>query len=785
MNRPLNIWLVFTGCLALLLGAMGWVTWHTLRLEREREATAQEAAKQERVRLALWRLDFQASTLVIRENARPPEDFRAFHAPEGFFNKDNTEVKKGEVLAPSPLLSVPPELVLLHFQFDGQGRAVSPQAPSGNARTLALDNYMDVEDIQRAESRLNELRALLAKPGNGARLGVPTESDEGKAHDARKSGVAALTNGQMLCAWNFSANAPLPAVLPAPGNDDMSLPQQRQSDGNALGNNVQQGYFASNSYENVARAQAVQSQKVETLPQPVQMKGKAYAGRNEQKLAESKASEAKQQQESLAKVNENWEPKELLADAKKKEAAAAKGDSPEKDKPRPLPRAMSPGSSGGARPDKAMEKQMADAPAEPAPARPQPLPQMAQTEEKSPTLQPPAQTPAMPASPPVPQVAGAQPVAQAPALLALTAPTAPVASAKPLQGFWIENTLLLTREATLDGMRVLQGAWLDWPKLRAQWLAQVSDLFPGAALEPAPNALPNQQVQDDPLRLASLPVRLVTGSFEVPPLTLWTPMRTSLAIAWMCMGLAAVAVGLVLFGTVSLSERRAAFVSAVTHELRTPLTTFRLYSEMLADDMVKDEAQRRHYLGTLEAEAGRLSHLVENVLTYARIERGSARAQVERVAIGDILDRVLPRLKQRADQAGMQIAVEATPSDRAVLLRVDVSALEQILFNLVDNACKYAAPRAADKTIHLQATTSGPLAMLRVRDYGAGIAPQERRRVFRPFHKSADQAAHSAPGVGLGLALCERLSRALGGKLSLEKMTEKGASFVLELPKAG
>lgn len=100
MNRPVHTWLVFLGCLALLFGAMGWVTLHTLNLERERQNTAQEAANKERVRLALWRLDFQASTLVIRENARPPEAFRAFHAPEGFFNRDNTEVKKAKCSLP-------------------------------------------------------------------------------------------------------------------------------------------------------------------------------------------------------------------------------------------------------------------------------------------------------------------------------------------------------------------------------------------------------------------------------------------------------------------------------------------------------------------------------------------------------------------------------------------------------------------------------------------------------------------------------------------------------------
>jgi signal transduction histidine kinase len=144
---------------------------------------------------------------------------------------------------------------------------------------------------------------------------------------------------------------------------------------------------------------------------------------------------------------------------------------------------------------------------------------------------------------------------------------------------------------------------------------------------------------------------------------------------------------------------------------------------------------------------------------------------------------VLPRLKQRASQSNMEIAVESDEPDSKAKLHVDVAALEQILFNLVDNACKYAAPRAANRTIHVQALTRGPMAMIRVRDHGGGIAPGERRSIFRPFHKSADAAAHSAPGVGLGLALCVRLSKALGGKLSLEKVYGSGASFLLELPR--
>src|SRR5439155_15089133 len=113
-----------------------------------------------------------------------------------------------------------------------------------------------------------------------------------------------------------------------------------------------------------------------------------------------------------------------------------------------------------------------------------------------------------------------------------------------------------------------------------------------------------------------------------------TPVRVSLSIAWLCALLAAGAVAALLLGAVRLSERRGAFVSAVTHELRTPLTTFRMYAEMLAGGMVPDEARRRHYLETLRIEADRLSHLVENVLSYARLERGVSRSRLEPVGVG-------------------------------------------------------------------------------------------------------------------------------------------------------
>jgi len=207
-------------------------------------------------------------------------------------------------------------------------------------------------------------------------------------------------------------------------------------------------------------------------------------------------------------------------------------------------------------------------------------------------------------------------------------------------------------------------------------------------------------------------------------------VRVSIALAWFCVLLAGAAVALLLHGALSLSERRGAFVSAVTHELRTPLTTFKMYAEMLADGMVPDETKRRQCLTTLCAEANRLSHLVENVLACARLERGTARSRTETIMLAKLIERVKPRLLQRAEQAGMTLVEDTDGPALAAVVHVDVSLVEQILFNLVDNACKYASAAATEQSIHLEAQTNGKLAMLRVRDHGEGISAERAKRLF-------------------------------------------------------
>jgi signal transduction histidine kinase len=207
-----------------------------------------------------------------------------------------------------------------------------------------------------------------------------------------------------------------------------------------------------------------------------------------------------------------------------------------------------------------------------------------------------------------------------------------------------------------------------------------------------------------------------------------------------------------------------------------------MYAEMLARGMVPDAQRRQEYLHTLERESERLTSLVENVLAYARLERGRKPQVADTITPKSLLERIAPRLKQRARQATMECEFNLPAAVADVPFTTDQGIAEQILFNLVDNAAKYART-AEDRRIHLNVRPSGNQVAFTVYDHGPGFQRKPGR--FRPFAKSAQESAETAPGVGLGLALCTRLARQLGGRLEVSDAPGGGASVSLILPVDG
>ena len=398
------------------------------------------------------------------------------------------------------------------------------------------------------------------------------------------------------------------------------------------------------------------------------------------------------------------------------------------------------------------------------------------------------------------KIASQQPAAAQPLPARPAAPAAPptVAEASQMRGVWVGGELFLLRQVVWNPpepvntsarlsdkpssgkQSAVQGVWLDSRVLRELLLAEVADLLPRACL----SAVVDGQAAQDSLAMVSFPFRLERNEAPGTARTsgqapLGVPFDVPLWVAWAAVALAVLTSSLLVRGIMRLSERRASFVSAVTHELRTPLTTFRLYSEMLESGAVKVE-KRGDYLRVLSREADRLAHLVENVLAFSRIERGNARSNVREITVCDLLERSRERLEARLATAGLTLEMDTAGSTLRV--RVDTAAIEHILFNLIDNAAKYASNSVPPQVL-IGVQAAGRVVEIAVSDHGPGIPVAERGRIFRAFHKSAREAAESQPGVGLGLALSRRLAKAQGGELSCADAA-CGACFILRLPAA-
>lgn len=350
----------------------------------------------------------------------------------------------------------------------------------------------------------------------------------------------------------------------------------------------------------------------------------------------------------------------------------------------------------------------------------------------------------------------------------------------PLQPMWVANELVLARRRQLPGKSrpiVIEICWLNWPEWESMLNAQLQGVSIPLKLQPsdhkstrlAPGATPEWQ-------MVSLPIRLEPLLNSLPVRWPW-----HLVAIWVLLLAVAVAFGWLMQQTLNLSERRAAFVSAVTHELRTPLTTFRLYTEMLSEGLATDPEQQHTYFQTLNREANRLTHLVENVLAFARLEHGRTTARNETVTVGDILNRCRPRLEQRVAETPLSLSFQISDAAQGAKLTTNPMAVEQILFNLIDNSCKYARD-ATDPRILCDIGIDRGQVLIRISDFGPGLSPAARRTLFLPFQKSSSQAAETAPGIGLGLALSQRLARDLQGSLVCTPNTPTGLCFEVRLP---
>jgi len=232
---------------------------------------------------------------------------------------------------------------------------------------------------------------------------------------------------------------------------------------------------------------------------------------------------------------------------------------------------------------------------------------------------------------------------------------------------------------------------------------------------------------------------------------------------------------------------RAALLTSVSHDLRTPLAAIRGAAETLqAYDAALPAEARRDLLGTVVAESARLGRFVANLLDMTRIEAGAIAPAREAVDIGEAVGSALARAADIL--AGHRVRLDIAPGLPLPLL--DPVLFEQVLFNLLDNAAKYAP---AGTEITIQARREGDAVVLRLLDEGPGIPPADLPRVFDAFHRAptATPAAGTADGrpagTGLGLAICRGFLAAMGGRIEAANRptanhSAGGAAFTITLP---
>lgn len=239
------------------------------------------------------------------------------------------------------------------------------------------------------------------------------------------------------------------------------------------------------------------------------------------------------------------------------------------------------------------------------------------------------------------------------------------------------------------------------------------------------------------------------------------------------------AAGGLLVRQARLSEQEAvlktSFVANVSHELKTPLTTIRLYADLLAQGRVRDEAKRVAYLETIGHETQRLGRLVGNVLDFSRLEQGKKKYERVEFDLAAELRRLAEMHGPRLAEAGLVLGVSAPETLPAA---TDRDAVEQIVLNLFDNACKYAAD-GGEVLLAVQKTDSG--ARLIVADRGPGVPAEQRERIFEKFHRVDERLTAEKGGAGLGLSIARQLARGLGGDLVCRPREGGGAEFVLTL----
>lgn len=229
-----------------------------------------------------------------------------------------------------------------------------------------------------------------------------------------------------------------------------------------------------------------------------------------------------------------------------------------------------------------------------------------------------------------------------------------------------------------------------------------------------------------------------------------------------------------------LDQAKNDFVSAVSHELRTPLTSIIGYTELLRSEVAEAlTPSQDHLVEKIDRNSERLLHLVEDLLTLAKVEDGGLRVEMVTTDLATAVRGAVEEMAHAARKSGVALELHLPEQPTQVLLQADPHQLERLVLNLVGNAVKFTpAGGRVDVALHVAAGE----ALVEVADTGVGIPEAEQTQLFARFFRSTTATQNAIQGTGLGLSIVRSIAEAHGGDISFTSTPGSGTTFAFRVP---
>jgi signal transduction histidine kinase len=225
------------------------------------------------------------------------------------------------------------------------------------------------------------------------------------------------------------------------------------------------------------------------------------------------------------------------------------------------------------------------------------------------------------------------------------------------------------------------------------------------------------------------------------------------------------------------NRAKSDFLAVISHELRTPLNAIMGYTGLLEAGIAGElNTEQANQLRRIDVSARHLLDLIEEVLTFSRMEMGREETQIRKADLSGLIREAADRIGPLAREKGLAFELDI-PSER-LLIDTDPAKLRQIITNLLSNAVKFT-----DRgQVRLSARLTDSDLLIEVSDTGIGITPEQQSQIFEPFWQYERGTTRRVSGTGLGLSISRRLTKLLGGEISLQSTPGKGSTFTVRLP---